>query len=115
MLAFHRLSRCLFLQIGRLIFFNLFLHISWSLKSLDPYEPDESSMASLLATRARFMQHLYTAMDSVLDNYEQGHAQNSLSCTVSILLTVILPETFSTKWGPRRLYMGHRERLSWHC
>ncbi|CAM6081880.1 unnamed protein product [Calypogeia fissa] len=76
-------------EVGRLIFLNLFLHIAWSLKAIDPEDPDDSALASLLATRARFIQQLYMAMDSVLDNFEQGYTQNTLNCTICFILSDI--------------------------
>lgn len=81
--SFPELSFCCpEMQVVRLIFLNMYLHITWSLSAIDPHSPDETAIASLLTIRARLIQHLYSFMDFVLDSWDQGNPRNVLTCTV---------------------------------
>ncbi|BBN04041.1 cohesin complex subunit SA-1/2 [Marchantia polymorpha subsp. ruderalis] len=90
-------------EVVRLIFLNMYLHITWSLSAIDPHSPDETAIASLLTIRARLIQHLYSFMDFVLDSWDQGNPRNVLTCTMCLILSDVWSLFSEAKLAPTKL------------
>lgn len=71
----------------QLALLNLFLYVAWSLKFIDPENPDEASMTSLSLKRIDLMKQLECFAENVLQSYNQGHARSLLCCTICVILS----------------------------
>ncbi|KAL2636383.1 hypothetical protein R1flu_007862 [Riccia fluitans] len=90
-------------EVVRLIFLNMYLHITWSLSAVDPHNPDESAVASLIASRSRLTEHLNAFMESALDSWEQGIPRNALTCTICLILSDVWSLFSEAKLAPTKL------------
>ncbi|KAL3677583.1 hypothetical protein R1sor_027531 [Riccia sorocarpa] len=90
-------------EVVRLIFLNMYLHITWSLSAVDPHNPDESAISSLIASRSRLIEHLYSFMESALDSWEQETPRNALTCTICLILSDVWSLFSEAKLAPTNL------------
>lgn len=74
-------------EVIRLVLLNMYLHIAWSLRSIDSENPSEAATESLLSKRDNLMDQLEYFADSVLESWEQGTARVMLCCTICIILS----------------------------
>jgi len=74
-------------EVIRLVLLNMYLHIAWSLRSIDSENPSEAATVSLLSKRDNLMNQLEYFADSVLESWEQGTARIILCCMICIILS----------------------------
>ena len=74
-------------EVIHVVLLNMFLHIAWSLRSIDSEHPSEAATISLLPKRDNLMNQLEYFADSVLESWEQGTPRIMLCCTICTILS----------------------------
>ncbi|KAH9313099.1 hypothetical protein KI387_028134, partial [Taxus chinensis] len=73
-------------EVIQLVLMNMYLHIAWSLRSIEIDNPSEEASVSLLSKRDNLISQLEYFTDNVLESWEQGAARSALTCTICIIL-----------------------------